>query len=139
MTSIELDGGKYTVVHENGEGLHALRYGGAWRDLCGDGLVLAMVQEIEQLHEEMTILAEERNNARRNSSAFENRMGDLQVNNGKLRDHLNEVTAALKSLLRSLCRHEGEDVVGRVKGTWSADVEQAARDVLGALRRGGDA
>ena len=49
MTRIELDDGKYTVVHDNGAGLHALRYGEHWRDMTGDGLVLAMAQEIEDL------------------------------------------------------------------------------------------
>lgn len=46
---IELDGGKYTVVHTNGTELRALRHGEPWRDMVGDGLVLAMAQEIEQL------------------------------------------------------------------------------------------
>lgn len=49
MTRIELDDGKYTVVHDSGTGLHALRYGEHWRDMTGDGLVLAMAQEIEDL------------------------------------------------------------------------------------------
>lgn len=51
---IELDGGKYTVVNElnNGGKLHALRYGEEWRDLTGDGLILAMIHEIEQMRED---------------------------------------------------------------------------------------
>jgi len=49
VTRIELDDGKYTVVHDSGAGLHALRYGEHWRDMTGDGLVLAMAQEIEDL------------------------------------------------------------------------------------------
>lgn len=53
MTTIELDNGKYTVVHEAGVNLHALRYGEPWRDLTGDGLVLAMAQEIESLREQL--------------------------------------------------------------------------------------
>ena len=52
MTRIELDGGKYTVVHDNGAGLHALRYGSPWLNLTGDGLVLALSQEIESLRDE---------------------------------------------------------------------------------------
>lgn len=51
MTRIQLDNGKYTVIHNDGLNLHALRYGEAWRDLTGDGLVLAMAQEIEALRE----------------------------------------------------------------------------------------
>lgn len=48
-TEITLEDGKYTVAHEDGVNLRALRYGQPWRDLTGDGLVLAMAQEIESL------------------------------------------------------------------------------------------
>ena len=49
-TRIDLEGGKYTVIHnDDGVGLHALRHGSPWRSLLGDGLVLAMAQEIETL------------------------------------------------------------------------------------------
>lgn len=51
MTKIELAGGKYTVIHDNGRGLRALRYGEEWRNLVGDNLVMAMAQEIEELQE----------------------------------------------------------------------------------------
>lgn len=51
MTKIELEGGKYTIIHENGCNLRALRYGEEWRNLIGDNLVLAMAQEIEELRE----------------------------------------------------------------------------------------
>ncbi|AXY83345.1 hypothetical protein [Acidovorax phage ACPWH] len=48
-TCIHLDGGKYTVIHNNGTELRALRDGEPWRDLAGDRLVLAMAQELEDL------------------------------------------------------------------------------------------
>ena len=51
MTKIELADGKYTVTHDNGNNLKALRYGEDWRDLVGDGLVLALVQRIEELED----------------------------------------------------------------------------------------
>lgn len=51
MTKIELENGKYTVIHDNGCNFHALRYGEQWRDLTGDGLVLAMTQRIEDLED----------------------------------------------------------------------------------------
>lgn len=41
--------GKYTVIMTDDGGLRALRYGEEWRDLCGDGLVLALAHEIENL------------------------------------------------------------------------------------------
>jgi hypothetical protein len=49
MTHITTRDGKYAVIHENGANLRAERYGEPWRDLNGDGLVLALAQEIERL------------------------------------------------------------------------------------------
>lgn len=46
--NITLEGGKYTVVNDNGK-LSALRYGEPWRDCGGDGLMQALVHEIEAL------------------------------------------------------------------------------------------
>jgi hypothetical protein len=48
--------GKYTVVSENGAGLKALRYGEEWRDCTGDGLILALAQEIETLRDRVKVL-----------------------------------------------------------------------------------
>lgn len=50
-TRIDLDDGKYTVIHDNGVNFRALRYGEEWRSLTGDKLVLTMAQEIERLRE----------------------------------------------------------------------------------------
>jgi len=48
--------GKYTIVFRESTGeLSALRYGEPWRDLCGDGIVLAMLQEIENLKQELAL------------------------------------------------------------------------------------
>ena len=45
--------GKYTVVM-NAEGrLFALRYGQPWRDCVGDGLILALAHEVEELREKL--------------------------------------------------------------------------------------
>jgi hypothetical protein len=49
---IELAGGKYTYIFENGKHC-ALRYGEEWRDLTGDNLIYAMACEIERLQEEI--------------------------------------------------------------------------------------
>ena len=46
-TSIKV--GCYEVVHNNGVNLRALRNGEQWRDLTGDNLVLALVDEIVYL------------------------------------------------------------------------------------------
>jgi hypothetical protein len=53
-TIIELD--KYTVLHDNGANLRALRHGEPWRDLCGDNLIMALIQRIEELEEEVDML-----------------------------------------------------------------------------------
>ncbi|MNE05064.1 hypothetical protein D3C81_365300 [compost metagenome] len=50
---LELEGGKYTVLHENGCNFRALRNGEPWRSLVGDGLVLAMCYRIEELQEQL--------------------------------------------------------------------------------------
>ena len=43
--------GKYTVIFEEETGaMRAERYGQPWRDLTGDGMVLAMLQKIDELH-----------------------------------------------------------------------------------------
>lgn len=52
-TKIELMDGKYTLEHNNGVGLRCLRYGEYWRDLVGDGMVLALVSEVEDLREKL--------------------------------------------------------------------------------------
>ena len=43
--------GKYTVIQDETGRLRALRYGEEWRDCCGDGLILALAQEIANLRE----------------------------------------------------------------------------------------
>lgn len=48
-TRIDLDDGKYTVLHDNGRDFRALRHGEPWRELTGDKLVFAMACEIERL------------------------------------------------------------------------------------------
>ena len=59
-TSIALDGSEYHVLHENGANLRALRYGKPWRDLTGDGLILAMAQRIEELEAARSLTTPER-------------------------------------------------------------------------------
>lgn len=47
-----LEDGKYTVTFDESTGkLSAKRYNQPWRDLAGDNLVLAMLQEIVRLRE----------------------------------------------------------------------------------------
>lgn len=48
--------GKYTVVFDDTPDnvkFYALRYGEPWRDLIGDGLILAMLHEIDTLKEKL--------------------------------------------------------------------------------------
>lgn len=49
---IDLYDGKYTYINDE-KGQRALRYGEEWRDLIGDGFIMAMAQEIERLQEEL--------------------------------------------------------------------------------------
>lgn len=57
MNEIEHDAivcdGKYRVQFFKTGEFYALRHGEYWRDLCGDGLVLALVQEIDDLKNQL--------------------------------------------------------------------------------------
>ena len=59
MTKIDLLDGKYTIQHDNGTNFKALRYGEEWRDLTGDGLMLALVEKIEELQEDNLSMLDE--------------------------------------------------------------------------------
>lgn len=57
---IDICDGKYTVILiDNGKRFQALRHGEEWRDLTGDGLVLAMFQRIQELTKENSRLEDE--------------------------------------------------------------------------------
>lgn len=58
-TRIDLDDGKYSVLHENGAGLRAYRYGEPWRELAGDNLVFAMANKIEEAEKKALTPAEQ--------------------------------------------------------------------------------
>ena len=54
MYDIAIDDGKYRIIftqdiENNSCEFFALRHGEKWRDLTGDGMVLALVQEIDRL------------------------------------------------------------------------------------------
>jgi hypothetical protein len=53
---IDLSDGKYTYVRNEDASQHALRYGEPWRDLTGDGFILAMAQKIEELETDISFL-----------------------------------------------------------------------------------
>jgi len=51
---VEVLDGKYTIILNNKGELRALRYGNEWRDCCGDGLILALAQEIYELRQDVS-------------------------------------------------------------------------------------
>jgi hypothetical protein len=51
--NVTVYGRKYTVIQSENGGIRALRYGEEWRDCCGDGLILALAQEVEELRERL--------------------------------------------------------------------------------------
>lgn len=53
--SLSVAEGKYTVQFDADGRLRCLRYGQPWRDLTGDGMVLAMAHEIERLRERLKL------------------------------------------------------------------------------------
>lgn len=50
---IDVADGKYTVVGIEDGHLRALRHGESWRDLVGDGMVLALAQELQEARERL--------------------------------------------------------------------------------------
>lgn len=51
----QFNGTKYTVVfHDSGQ-MEALRHGEPWQDLTGNGLILAMLQDYDDLKEQSEI------------------------------------------------------------------------------------
>jgi hypothetical protein len=49
-----ISGNKYEIIFNQKTGeLKALRHGEEWRDLTGDGMVLGMLQKIDDLREEV--------------------------------------------------------------------------------------
>lgn len=61
VLSVTVCNGKYTVILPANGGLKALRYGEEWRDLCGDGLILALAQEIEEKQQAILMLSQDVN------------------------------------------------------------------------------
>lgn len=52
ILKVTVDDGKYTIVqYDNGQVI-VYRYGFKWRDCTGDGLILALAQEINKIQEE---------------------------------------------------------------------------------------
>lgn len=52
IEKIELEDGKYTLLHHTKHGgLTVLRYGEVWRNETGDKLMLSMFQKIRELEE----------------------------------------------------------------------------------------
>lgn len=51
MLRVNVDGKKYTVIHDASGRLIELRHGERWRELTGDNLVYNMAYEIHKLRE----------------------------------------------------------------------------------------
>ena len=49
INEVTIEDGKYTVRWGKGMHLSALRYGEPWRDCCGDGLILGLAMEVQEL------------------------------------------------------------------------------------------
>lgn len=53
LLDVSVYDGKYRVRQESSGHVHALRYDEKWRDCCGDGLILALAQEVQRLRDEL--------------------------------------------------------------------------------------
>jgi ubiquinone biosynthesis protein UbiJ len=52
LVEVSVEDGKYTVIQKSTGRVIALRYGEEWRDCVGDGLILALAQEVQELRAE---------------------------------------------------------------------------------------
>ncbi|MFV1943462.1 hypothetical protein VPH49_21860 [Pseudomonas luteola] len=89
MTKIELENGKYTVVHDNGDNFHALRHGEPWRNLTGDSLVLAMTDRIADLEAHIRKTVYELDKL----SEAQSRYMKAEAENAVLKDRVKELEA----------------------------------------------
>lgn len=53
MLHVELENGKYTIIHEEDGTTKALRYGKKWRNICGDNLILALAYRVAELESQL--------------------------------------------------------------------------------------
>ncbi len=56
---VDVAGGKYTVVQDEGGALRALRHGQEWRDCCGDNLIYYLASELEDARRRIAELEKE--------------------------------------------------------------------------------
>lgn len=85
MQTVTLDNGKYKIVNDNGV-VKAYRHGEEWRDLTGDGLILALLNKVETLEdkarykedvaEAASDIAKERHNTPYSSEKYIMDLGD---------------------------------------------------------------
>lgn len=71
-----------------------------------DQQIAALQAGKTSLEEELGFLSEDLNHAKRNCSAFEERMGDFQVENGKLREQIAELQARVAELEKDAARYQ---------------------------------
>ena len=54
LLCVDVYDGKYRVIQSKDGRVRALRYGEEWRDCTGDGLLLALAYEVEELRNKNT-------------------------------------------------------------------------------------
>ena len=106
MISHTFDNGKYTVVFHDSGKMEAFRYGVPWRNLTGDGMVLAMLQDFDFLKEQyaledlqVTSLLKEIDHKQEQLNAADIQLGEqlqtiysLQEENKELKEQLEYVS-----------------------------------------------
>lgn len=80
--------GKYRVVMPRGGGLRALRYGEEWRSCTGDGLILALAQEIRKYQLQNMTLDSARKILDKQAEELARRVRDLEEQLGKVNREL---------------------------------------------------
>lgn len=104
-TETQIDGGKYTIVHDNGINIHILRYGERWAD-DEDGfppkVVLACAAEIDTLRADREKLLVHVGKDLAKSIMQDAEIADLKKEKGECLAQVRELTAQVLELRQIL-------------------------------------
>lgn len=103
---IEICDGKYTVIHDAGANLRALRYGKPWRDMTGDGMVLGLTMELAQAREQLAAATQEAEKQIRIQMEFFNRAIEQR---DSLQQQVTALRGALERFVSNGTRDDGID------------------------------
>ena len=118
MMTIELEGGKYSLIQTEGGRQVAFRYGEPWQDFTGDKFVAAMANRITELEAE--------------NADLRAKLAEAERDAGRL-DHLQQQGATVSLHVMPT----GADL-GFVIGGLRSTINHSVRDAIDAARKGAE-